>query len=72
VTERQISDDESEFHKAMGLILEKTKSTLGRLLIDGIYLVSERHRQEPFKYLGQWLLIQADIRDENSISQITN
>lgn len=65
MTEKQMTNDESEFIEAMDLIFEETKASLGTLLIEGLYIVSKRHRQNSFKYLGKWLLIQADIRDEN-------
>lgn len=64
MTEKQMSN-ESAFEEAMQLIFEETKISLGKLLTEGLYIVSKRHRQDGFKYLGKWLLIQADIRDEN-------
>lgn len=50
--------------EAIEMILENTKLTLGSLLVEGLYVVAKDHRDDPFRYLGQWLLIQADIRDE--------
>lgn len=47
--------------------LEKIKQSLGKLLIEGLYQVTRKYRYDPFKCLGQWLLIQADIRDEIKI-----
>lgn len=64
MTEKQMSN-ESAFTEAMNLIFEETKESLGTLLVEGLYIVSKRHRQDPFRFLGKWLLIQADIRDEN-------
>lgn len=68
MTEKQISN-ESAYKEAMELVFEETKVSLGPLLIEGLYLVSKRHRQDTFKYLGKWLLIQADIRDEKKTEQ---
>lgn len=56
--------DKSVLNTTVNLIFEKTKDSLGEYLIEGIYLVAKNHRQDPFRFLGQWLLIQADIRDE--------
>ncbi|XP_025200368.1 putative uncharacterized protein DDB_G0293878 [Melanaphis sacchari] len=68
MTEKQMSN-ESAYKEAMELILEETKVSLGQLLIEGLYFVSKRHRQDSFKCLGKWLLIQADIRDENKTEE---
>ncbi|XP_003243901.1 uncharacterized protein LOC100571868 [Acyrthosiphon pisum] len=69
MTEKQMTNDESEFIEAMDRIFEETKASLGTLLVEGLYIVSKRHRQNSFKYLGEWLLIQADIRDENQTEE---
>ncbi|XP_060879974.1 uncharacterized protein LOC132951925 [Metopolophium dirhodum] len=69
MTAKQMTNDESEFIEAMDLIFEETKVSLGTLLVEGLYIVSKRHRQNSFKYLGEWLLIQADIRDENKTEE---
>jgi len=49
------------------LIFDKTKESLAKHLIEGLYLVSKRYRHDPFGCLGRWLLIRADIRDEDRI-----
>lgn len=65
VAEKPITD-ESALNAALHLMFEKMKNSLGNQLMEGLYIVSRKHRQDPFRYLGQWLLIQADIRDENN------
>lgn len=62
------TSDESMYQETMEQIVEKMKQSLGKLLVEGLHKVSKRYHRDPFRYLGQWLLIQADIRDEN-ISQ---
>lgn len=62
---RQKSDD-SMYKASIKQNIDNIKQSLGKLLIEGLHKVSERYRHDPFKYLGQWLLIQADIRDENT------
>jgi len=69
MTAKQMTNDESEFIEAMDLIFEETKVSLGTLLVEGLYIVSKSHRENSFKYLGEWLLIQADIRDENKTEE---
>lgn len=64
VTEQQISDEPAALDGAMKLIFDKTKDTLGNILVEGLYEVAKGHRNDPFGYLGRWLLAQADIRDE--------
>lgn len=56
--------DEKRLSEAFEMILESTKKSLGKLLVEGLGLVANEHHQDPFGYLGRWLLIQADIRDE--------
>lgn len=68
MTEKQMSN-ESAFTETMDLLFEETKESLGKLLVKGLYIVSKRYRQDPFKYLGKWLLVQADIRDENQTAE---
>lgn len=43
---------------------ENIRKSLGNLLIEGLYHVSKKYRNDPFRCLGKWLLIQADIRDD--------
>lgn len=57
-------NDEKALPGAFEMILENTKKSLGKLLVEGLDLVANGHHQDPFEYLGRWLLIQADIRDE--------
>jgi hypothetical protein len=59
-------NDESMYQATMKQNIDNIKQSLGKLLIEGLHKVSERDRNDPFRYLGQWLLIQADIRDENT------
>jgi hypothetical protein len=46
--------------------IDNIKQSLGKLLVESLHKVSERYRCDPFRYLGQWLIIQTDIRDENT------
>lgn len=64
---KQLNDDELAMNAALKQIFENTKNTLGELLIEGLYQMAKKNRQDPFGYLGKWLLIQADIIDENKI-----
>lgn len=66
---KQSRDDELVLNAAVKRIFENTKKSLGELLIQGLYLVSKKNPQDPFHYLGQWLLIQSDIIDEKKIEQ---
>lgn len=59
----EISDDKA-LSEAFEMILESTKTSLGKLLVEGLALIANGHHQDPFGYLGRWLLIQADIKDE--------
>lgn len=56
--------NEPEMKTASELTFEKYKGSFGRYLIDCLYTVSKKYRDDPFRYLGQLLLKQADIRDE--------
>lgn len=67
VSKKQLNDDEFAINAAVRRIFENTKNTLGELLIEGLYQMATNNRQDPFGYLGKWLLIQADIIDENKI-----
>jgi len=58
------ASDETVFLESIEMILENAKKSLGKLLVEGLYLAAKGHREDPFRFLGQWLLIQADIRDE--------
>lgn len=64
MTKKQISDESAALDGAMKLIFDKTKDSLGIILVEGLYEVAKRHRNDPFGYLGRWLLAQADIRDD--------
>lgn len=66
MTEKQ-TNDESALEAAVQEIFEETKKSLGTILAEGLYHVSKSRCCDPIKHLGQWLLTQADLRDENKI-----
>lgn len=68
MTKNQMSD-ETELELAIELITEDTKKSLGKYLVEGLYHVSKKHPSNPFEFLGKWLLVQADLRDEKDNDQ---
>lgn len=64
MTEKQISDDKLEYDKAMRLVIEDINKKIGPLLVEGIWRISKRHRHDPFKCLGRWLLSHVDVKAE--------
>ncbi|VVC25176.1 Hypothetical protein CINCED_3A022485 [Cinara cedri] len=64
ISKKKISDDKLALDEGLRLIHEETIQSLGQFLLDGLFYVSKTCRHDPFRCLSQWLLIQADLRDQ--------